>query len=219
MMFIYIKKLSKIIKDLGGEKKEKMNKKERKIAVVVITGLLMLGVLTLATGIGSANLADPESLNYADPIAPPPIPFIPLEDLFRADQWLDFEHNHLPTVVANLEGTWLVTQEGFLLPANGSGPTFVQDECQIVIEQAGSLLGLTVEDGARDLDLIGSTVGDSVRLWEVGSTGWVIGTVVDDGDRILLHSNVQMKDEEDELLGTFVGTQVLERCKKPSLPN
>ena len=199
---------------MGGEKKEKMNKIERKSAVVVITGLLMLGVLTLATGIGSA-----QEIMVPEAPALPLVPFVDLADVFNAPGWDDFEHHHLPTQVANLAGTYSVTNEGFLIPADPSLPiTPHQDKGRVAtVAQCGSLLTVAFGDEDAKLNLFGSTAGDNLVLWQAGSAGSALGTVLDGGDKIILHTNVQPLDSNNNPLGFFFGTHVLDRVKDAGL--
>ena len=191
-----------------------MNKIERKSAIVVITGLLMLGVLTLSTGIGSAqDIAVPE-----EP-AVPAVPFVDLGDVFNAPEWYDFDYHHLPITVNNLAGTYSVTNEGFLIAADPSIPiTYYQDKGRVAtVKQFGSLLGVSIDDEDASLNFIGSTAGDNLVLRQAGYVGSAHGTVFDGGDKIILHTNVQAVDSNNKPLGLFIGTHVLERVKAAGL--
>ena len=190
-----------------------MNKIERKSAIVVITGLLMLGVLTLATGIGSATADAP------DAPAVPALPFITLADVFNAPGWYDFDYHHLPAHVANLAGTYSITNESFFIPNDPSIPiTPYQDKGRLAtVKQFGSLLGVTFNDEDAQLTLFGSTAGDKLTLWQAGYVGNAHGTVLDGGDKIILHTNVQAVDSDNKPLGLFIGTHVLDRVKAAGL--
>ena len=188
-----------------------MNKIERKSAVVVITGLLMLGVLTLATGIGSAqDIAVPEA---------PAVPFVDLGDVFGASEWDDFDHHHLAAPVTNLAGLYSVTNEGFLVPTAPSLPiTPHQDKGRVAtVAQFGSLLTVAFGDEDAKLNLFGSTAGDNIVLTQPGFAGSALGFVLDGGDKIILHTNVQAVDSNNNPLGFFVGTHVLDRVKDAGL--
>jgi hypothetical protein len=188
-----------------------MNKIERKSAVVVITGLLMLVVLTLSTGIGSAqDIAVPEA---------PAVPFVDLGDVFTAAEWDDFDHHHLAAPVTNLAGLYWVANEGFLLPADPSlSVTPHQSKGRLAtVEQRGSLLTVSFNDEDAQLNLFGSTAGDNLVLWQAGSAGSALGTVLDGGDKIILHTNVQPLDSNNNPLGYFYGTHVLDRVKDAGL--
>ena len=187
-----------------------MNKIERKSAVVVITGLLMLGVLTLSTGIGSATAEAP-----AAP-ALPAVPFVDLGDVFGASEWDDFDHHHLPAPVTNLAGTYSITHEGLFIPADLSLPmTPHQDKGRLAtVQQFGSLLGVTVNVEDAKLHLFGSTAGDNIVLTQPGSAGSAVGTVLDGGDKLVLHANVNLLDSDNNLLGHCIGSYVLDRVKE-----
>lgn len=188
-----------------------MNKIERKSAIVVITSLLVLGVLTLSTGIGSAQ-------DIALPGAPA-VPFVELGDVFNAPEWDDFNHHHLQAQITNLAGTYSVTNEGFFIPADPSLPiTPHQDKGRVAtVEQRGSLLSVSFNDEDAKLNLVGSTAGDNIVLWQAGAAGSAHGTVLDGMDKIILHTNVQVVDTDNNLLGLFIGTHVLDRVKAAGL--
>jgi hypothetical protein len=191
-----------------------MNKIERKSAVAVITGLLLLGVLTLATGIGSA-----QDISVPEAPAVPAVPFITVADVFNAPGWDDFNHHHLPAHVANLAGTYLVTNEGFFIPADVTIPvTPHQGKGRLAtVEQFGSLLTVSFNDEDAKLNLFGSTAGNNIVLTQPGSAGSALGTVLDGGDKLALHSNLQVWDSNNNQLGYFIGTHVLTRVKDVGL--
>ena len=178
-----------------------MNKIERKSAVVVITGLLMLVVLTLSTGIGSATAEAPA------------VPFVDLGDAFNAPVWDNFDYHHLPTTVANLAGTFNVAHEGLYLPADPAlSITPHQNKDGIAtVEQYGSLLSVVLDHGDTKLNLVGSTAGDNIMFWQPGYYGSAVGTVLDGGDKLVLHSNLQVVDSDNNPQGLCIGSYVLQR--------
>ena len=189
-----------------------MNKIERKSAVV-ITGLLVLGVLgvlVLSTGIGSE------------------LPAIPESSFFFGDDWEDLDPAHLPVDITNLTGDYYVTNEGLLIDpaAPNSKPKLHRDTGRIAsIEQFGSVLFMTVrgEEDDEVLSIFGSTAGDTIKFWQpsmaesaglagsAGFAGITAGTILDGGDKIVMHSHVAMYDSDNNLQYYYVGTPVLDR--------